>query len=225
MAEQGGQPLSSRTSATGDATSRPRGSRDRILEAARQVFFRDGFMAANLDEVARGAGVAKGTLYRYFDSKADLYVAVLANNGEEFERRMRAAVDPSQSSADQIRATARFYFDHWTQHQEYFQIFWAIENQSVIGELPPAVIDHVSHLWEQCLQILADVVQRGVSRGEFADCDAWEIANIFWTLGNAVIATEASVTRRNLRRKSLDETFRDSVEVLLRGLAARAAAS
>jgi TetR/AcrR family fatty acid metabolism transcriptional regulator len=225
MAEQGGQPVSSRTSSTLDPTPRPRGSRDRILEASRQVFFRDGFMAANLDEVARRAGVAKGTLYRYFDSKADLYVAVLANKGDEFERRMRATVDPSQSSADQIRATARFYFDHWTQNREYFQIFWAIENQSVIGELPPAVVDHVSHLWEECLQILADVVREGVSRREFVDCDAWEIANIFWTLGNAVIATEATVTRRNLRRKPLDETFRDSVEVLLRGLAASSSAS
>ncbi len=56
-------------------------SRRRILESARDVFFRDGFMAANLDEVAERAGVAKGTLYRYFDSKADLYVAVLAENG------------------------------------------------------------------------------------------------------------------------------------------------
>ncbi len=46
-------------------------SRQQILKAARGVFFRDGFMAANLDEVAENAGVAKGTLYRYFESKAD----------------------------------------------------------------------------------------------------------------------------------------------------------
>jgi AcrR family transcriptional regulator len=37
-------------------------SRRRILDSAREVFFRDGFMAANLDEVAEKAGVAKGTL-------------------------------------------------------------------------------------------------------------------------------------------------------------------
>ena len=62
-------------------SARPQ-SRRRILDAAREVFFRDGFMEANLDEVASGAGVAKGTLYRYFDTKAELYVAVLAHNGE-----------------------------------------------------------------------------------------------------------------------------------------------
>ena len=207
------------------ASARPGGSRSRILEAAREVFFRDGFMAANLDDVARGAGVAKGTLYRYFDSKAELYVAVLAHNGDEFERRMRATLAPELSAADQIRATARFYFTHWTTSQEYFQIFWAIENQSVIGELPTAVIEQITRLWEQCLQILADVIDEGVRRHEFADCDAWEVANIFWTLGNAIIQTEASTTRRALRRKSLEETFEDAIEVLLRGLSPSASAA
>ena len=56
------------------------------------MFFRDGFMRANLDEMAEKAGVAKGTLYRYFESKADLYVAVLAlNNQEIFDEQMKAA--------------------------------------------------------------------------------------------------------------------------------------
>ena len=58
--------------------------RRRIQDSARAVFFRDGFVAANLDEVAEGAGVAKGTLYRYFKSKAELYVAVLSQDGQIF---------------------------------------------------------------------------------------------------------------------------------------------
>ena len=72
-------------------------SRRRILEAAREVFFRDGFMPANLDEVAELAQVAKGTLYRYFDSKAELYVAVLAHDGAIFERKLRETLAPELS--------------------------------------------------------------------------------------------------------------------------------
>jgi AcrR family transcriptional regulator len=204
-----------------EAKSRPArsgGSRSRIMESAREIFFRDGFMAANLDVVARGAGVAKGTLYRYFESKADLYVAVLALNGGEFERRMRETISDEHSGPDQIRITARFYFEHWTQNRDYFNIFWAIENQAVIGELPPPVIEEVTKLWEQCLQILTNVIERGVEAGEFAPCDAWEVANIFWTLANAVIQTESSPARRSLRRKELGPAFDDAIEVLLRGL-------
>ena len=80
--------------------------RRRILDSARAVFFRDGFVEANLDEVAHGAGVAKGTLYRYFDSKAELYVAVLAHNGEIFKQRMRETVSGG-ADAEIGRASCR----------------------------------------------------------------------------------------------------------------------
>jgi AcrR family transcriptional regulator len=193
--------------------------RQRILEAAREVFFRDGFMAANLDEVAQLAGVAKGTLYRYFENKGELYVAILSHNGEIFERRMREAAASGRSPAEQMRAVGRFYFEHWTRNREYFQIFWALENQSVIGELPPGVVEEVARLWENCLRILADVIERGAKEGTFARCDAWEVANILWTVANGLLQAEHVVTRRELRRRKLDRVFEDTVELFLRGLA------
>ena len=197
-------------------------SRRRILDAARDIFFSDGFMNANLDDVAQRAGVAKGTLYRYFDNKADLYVAVLAENGEIFAKKMRECVatldlDPP----DLIRRVGRFYFEHWTTNREYFQIFWALENQSVIGELPGGVVDEVTKLWEQCVQIVAELVQTGVEEGFFRTCDPWEVADILWILANGVIQTETSPAHRRLRRRSLDLTFTDAVDLVLEGLAAK----
>jgi AcrR family transcriptional regulator len=194
-------------------------SRRRILEAARDVFFRDGFMEANLDEVASRAGVAKGTLYRYFDSKAELYVAVLAHNGEIFEQRMRETVDtPSCPPPELIRRLGRFYFSHWMRNPDYFQIFWALENQSVIGELPSGVIAEVTRLWEKCVGMLAEVVQRGVAEGCFVACDAWEVADILWTVANGLIQSQTSAARRKLRRRPLEDTFTDAVDLVLRGL-------
>jgi AcrR family transcriptional regulator len=174
-------------------------SRRRILDAARDIFFCDGFMNANLDDVAQRAGVAKGTLYRYFDSKADLYVAVLAENGEIFAKKMRECVAaPDLDPPDLIRRVGRFYFEHWTTNREYFQIFWALENQSVIGELPDGLVDEVTNA-----------------------CDPWEVADILWTLANGVIQTQTSAAHRKLRRRSLDLTFTDAVDLVLEGLAAK----
>lgn len=48
-----------------------------IIDAALDVFAESGFAAAKLGEVAKRAGVVKGTLYRYFDTKADLFRAVV----------------------------------------------------------------------------------------------------------------------------------------------------
>lgn len=192
--------------------------RRRILETAQSIFFRDGFVEANLDEIARGAGVAKGTLYRYFDSKADLYVAVLAHGGDIFAQRMREARAGGGGATEKVRRIARFYFRHWTANEEYFAIFWAVENQDVIGELTPGAVKQVTSLWSECLRILADTVEEGVREGSFAPCDPWEVANIFWTLANGLIRTEHVQARRRLRRKRLERIFDDAVEILLRGL-------
>ncbi len=193
--------------------------RQRILESAREVFFRDGFMAANLDEVAQKAGVAKGTLYRYFDNKAELYVAMLLQKGEIFAAKLEEAIDPALGSHEQVRRMSRFYLEHWTANREYFQIFWALENESVIGELPEAVVDQVTALWEQCLRILSGVLERGTRDGEFAPHDSWEVAHILWTLCNGLIQAEHASATRSLRRRPVEAVFGDAVEICLRGIA------
>jgi AcrR family transcriptional regulator len=194
--------------------------RRHILEAAREVFFRDGFVEANLDEVAQRAGVAKGTLYRYFENKGDLYVAVLSQNGALFEQRMRDAVSGGADPADAIRRLGRFYREHWIGHPEYFRIFWAIENQEVIGALPPAVVAEVTKLWEECLRILSDVIRSGVERGAFAPCDEWLAAHVLWTAANGVLQSELTAARgATLRGREPGTVFDAMVDLVLRGLA------
>lgn len=51
--------------------------REQILEAATRAFARAGFAHTSLDDVATEAGITRVLLYRHFDSKADLYRAVL----------------------------------------------------------------------------------------------------------------------------------------------------
>ena len=194
-------------------------SRRRILDSARDIFFRDGFMNANLDDVADKAGVAKGTLYRYFESKADLYVAVLADNGDAFTQRMREeASSGAESGLEQLRHMSGFYLDYWVRHPEYFQIFWAIDNQAVIGELPEPVMAEVARLWEDSLEVLNGVLERAIREGDMVECDTWEVANILWTTANALIQSDATQARRMLRRQPLERVFHDAIELIIRGL-------
>jgi AcrR family transcriptional regulator len=71
---------------------RPDERPQQILEAAFRVFGKQGLHQATLDEVAREAGITKGTIYLYFPSKADLFVAML--------RARITAVIPAMASAD-----------------------------------------------------------------------------------------------------------------------------
>lgn len=193
-------------------------SRKRILEAARDVFFRDGFMSANLDEMAEKAGVAKGTLYRYFESKADLYVAVLTNNHEIFLEQMKAAGQQGDTGLERVRSIARFYFAHWMDHPDYFLIFWAVDNESVIGELPKEELEKISEFWERNLNVIHEALVYGVERGEFVECDTWEVATMLWSVADSLIESDNTRARRQIRRRPLEPLFMHAVDVIIRGI-------
>ncbi|PRZ40457.1 TetR family transcriptional regulator [Antricoccus suffuscus] len=65
-------PLESTLTAKGHRT------RQSLLDAARSVFERDGFLEARVSDITTEAGVANGTFYKYFDSKTDIFRAVMA---------------------------------------------------------------------------------------------------------------------------------------------------
>ncbi|MFP6655522.1 MAG: TetR/AcrR family transcriptional regulator, partial [Myxococcota bacterium] len=164
------------------------------------------------------AGVAKGTLYRYFESKADLYVAVLSDDLTVFLERMEEAAKPTSSALEQVRSIKRFYFSHWLENPNYFQIFWAIDNESVIGELPREVIDKVADVWEANLKVLNGVLEQGVADGEFVDCDTWEVANVLWAIADALIESDSTKARRRIRQRPLEQLLTHAVDTIIRGI-------
>lgn len=64
--------------------------RDAILDAAEQLFSQFGYRRTSMDDVARRAGVAKGTLYLYFDGKVALFRAMQTRNAEAAMARCQA---------------------------------------------------------------------------------------------------------------------------------------
>lgn len=62
--------------------------RRQIIDGARAVFLADGFDAASMNEIARSAGVSKGTLYVYFASKEELFAALIREEKREQAEQM-----------------------------------------------------------------------------------------------------------------------------------------
>jgi AcrR family transcriptional regulator len=73
------------------------GTRERLLDAARELIEQDGYSAASVLQVAERAGVAAGTLYRHFESKEELFVEVFRAVCTREERAMLAAGDALES--------------------------------------------------------------------------------------------------------------------------------
>jgi AcrR family transcriptional regulator len=80
--------------------------REQILDAATRAFARAGFSATGLDDVAAEAGITRVLLYRHFDSKADMYRAVLDRACRRLEERVGTGDYDDSSISALLRAAA-----------------------------------------------------------------------------------------------------------------------
>ncbi len=104
--------------------------RRRILQAALQVFAREGLHKGTIAEVARLAEVAKGTVYEYFPSKEALFDALLENYFLEMLERATALLQPGQTPAEQLRSIMHYAF-------------------KILQESPPEVTLLLTEIWAQ----------------------------------------------------------------------------
>jgi TetR/AcrR family transcriptional repressor of mexJK operon len=91
------------------AAEPPLPKRDAILQAGARVFMEQGFGSASMDEVARLAGVSKATIYSHFDSKQDLFGAIITGRCEAMIPVIAALGD--QPPAEALRIIGRQFLD------------------------------------------------------------------------------------------------------------------
>src|ERR1700684_3673579 len=94
-----------------------------ILKAARKVFARHGFDGATMEDVAEACSIAKGTLYLYFKSKRQIYLAVLKQDLHSFREETGRAIDVERTAAGKIRAFITTRFDFCERHRDFFRIY------------------------------------------------------------------------------------------------------
>jgi AcrR family transcriptional regulator len=92
-------------------------NRDRIVEVARALFRAKGFDAVSMDEVAKGAGVGTGTLYRHFPTKESLYDAVLEAWAEKVNEAVDRALSLDAPAREQLLTWLSDYAAMLTEHK------------------------------------------------------------------------------------------------------------
>ena len=91
-----------------------------IIDAAEKVFFQKGFEAATMDDVAEKAELSKGTLYLYFSSKEDLYMAITHRSFEIMIDLFQKAVNEQDQGIEQVYAIGLAYKEFSQKYPDYF---------------------------------------------------------------------------------------------------------
>lgn len=143
---------------------RGQGTRDRLLLAAVAVLETGGYAAASVAAIAEHAGIATGTLYRHFPSKADLFVEVYRAIGDQELVEMATAAAVRRSIGEALDAVVATFAGRALSRP---RLAWAL----VYEPLDPAVDAERIAYRRAYAKRMAEFVRVGVDRGELPDQD------------------------------------------------------
>ena len=189
-----------------------------ILDAALKVFAQKGFAAARMDDIARQAGVTKGTIYLYFENKEAVFKALVR---EAVGTTIGAVTSDVQTFEGSARFLLRMVLTRMSQ--------MIVESDKVV--LPKIVISESSNFpWlaefyrfeviERGLQLLISLVERGIANGEFRKLPAEHVARL--CMAPVLFCALWRVTFSHLDSKPYDYKglIETHLDILFRGLAA-----
>jgi AcrR family transcriptional regulator len=141
-------------------------ARDRIVRAALELVARGGYREAQVAPVARRAGVATGTVYRHFPSKADLLTEVFrVASQREVDAVAAATAAPGATAPDRIAAAVETFARRALRGR---RLAWALLAEPV----DPAVEAERLQFRRAYAEVFAAAVRDGIAAGELPDQDA-----------------------------------------------------
>lgn len=142
--------------------------RDRLLQAALDVFNRKGYAAASVREIVDAAGVTKPSLYYYFGSKEGLYLAILQNALDTFRSDLDAARGCSGSARECILRLCERTFALSVENIQVVRLIHA----TFYGPAHGAPTFDLMQFHGLLDAAIGELVVAGIRAGEFRDGDA-----------------------------------------------------
>lgn len=158
-------------------------TRTRLLQAAEKIFARDGFDAAKLEEIAADAGYTRGAFYSNFESKEDLFFAMLEQEITSRIENLRKHVAKHQTPSQKLNALREFWLNmcldrRWSLLAMEFKLF-ALRHPDVKARLTAMHRRLVSSGVEVLEQIMDDL-------GRKLPVSAYSVGMAFFALSSSL---------------------------------------
>ena len=201
-------------SVTPDQAAESPSKREQILNAVVTVFSTRGYRATLVDEIAREAGVAKGTLYLYFQSKEQMYMEALRENIEKLHALTVARMEEASSTWDKIKALIAVRLEFGKAHKKFLRIY--LSEFAVSYAARGKSSERLRTLVQKESELLQRVFEKGIRAGEVRAAPPEQLVAILQDIVRGIMASRLTGFRSS--ESELDPDL--IVDLLRKGLGA-----
>lgn len=160
-----------------------------ILKAAAEAFGENGYAATAVDQIAARAGISKGSIYNYFQSKQDLFMELFTESLAGDEAQAEALVGESMPAGQKLERLIDIWFESFEHYKKIgglFLEYWAAAaREQSRGGLTAAF----QQIYTRYCKRVTSIITQGITSGQFRpDADArWAAAAIIAMLDGLTI--------------------------------------
>ncbi|MEM9055413.1 MAG: TetR/AcrR family transcriptional regulator [Pseudomonadota bacterium] len=190
--------------------------RTALVNAALAVFSRVGFAAAKMDDVAEEAGVSKGTVYLYFESKEQLFDAMVkAKMSPMLDQVAANLAKPAASATERLKQHLRFFYSKILDIERR-QIMRLIMAEG--PNFPHLAEFYHANILSRGQGLIRAIIQQGIESGEFRNMqDHGLTQNV---VAGALVAGIWKLVFDRFQPIDLDAYFETHIDLILNGLKA-----
>ena len=204
-------------STRGRSQERRQARREQILDAARRTFAEKGYQGTTIRHIEQACDLTRGAIYYHFRDKQEIYISALTIGlrllRDEFEK---AARDREADPRELVTRLLDTYCESYRAHPQFFRIaqhfFFGWESRS---DLDAALVQEVTGLASDCLEIVVEVIAEGIRRRVFASRDAFFEAVLLWSMTTNVVQLGEDNPRATFLRLSWEDLKTRLIEDVL----------
>ncbi|MCK5161913.1 MAG: TetR/AcrR family transcriptional regulator [Candidatus Aureabacteria bacterium] len=153
-----------------------------ILDVAARVFSKKGFASTQVDEIADLAGLGKGTVYRYFKDKKNLFLSVVDRGIESLKDLVLETMTKEKEPLDKIKKATETYLRFFEEHSNLIGIL--IHEQS---EFQKRIQKRYFDRYYEHINKMEDVFRQGIAKGQIKKMDVRGAVAILTNMLNGLV--------------------------------------
>lgn len=157
----------------------------KILDAALELLVEHGEETVTVEQIANHVDIGKGTIYKHFTSKVEIYMRLLFDYERGLQERLRAAI--KEAEAGSYAAPARAYFESRMSDPTKDRLFQRLEEKIVALKQAPEMIQELHQMRNNIFESMNNVFTRRIQEGYLQDVPPHYYYYTYWALTQGAV--------------------------------------